>query len=285
MNLFSTLETHFTNLDNCPLIESKIFESEQQKERYESYIMFAFRKFRSLSYHLSNVNDLWRKEADSLLEEIVDLPEMEGASSVRSTMKVNKDSFDFTYELSAFLGALKSCLDLLSETTSFYMKGISVNFSISTLLKQVDKKKGNILAFVELHSNWIRTVRDYRHPLLHRLVLNARSGYEIHRFNDKTSRVLYPVLIPETTPAFVPDTRQTRMMNDDLPNLSYSEQTITRINDGIEEVSDFQINVEPSQGYVRIEDFMKKHEAKCEKFFIELIETLDKLDFSFDTCT
>jgi hypothetical protein len=288
MELYSTLESHLNNLDRCEFKESKIFNSQADKERYESYIMFAFRKFKSLNYHIDNTNKLLKKEADSLTERSINLPRIEKTKSAKFTMKVKKDSYELFYELSAYLGALKSCLDLLSESTSFYLKGVQVNYSISPLLKQSNKKKSNILTFIKKHEKWIITIRDYRHPIVHRLVLNSKCGYEIHQLNGQTSKVLYPVLIPENTPKFALDTRKQRVtddVGDSLNNSIHSEQNCTVTKNGIEELVDFKISIEPSCGYVRIEDFMKNHKNNCEKYFIELIETLNGLDFHYDILT
>jgi hypothetical protein len=44
MILYSTLENHFKNLDKCEIGDNNIFNSQINKEYYESYIMFAYRK-------------------------------------------------------------------------------------------------------------------------------------------------------------------------------------------------------------------------------------------------
>ena len=228
MILYSTLENHFKNLDKCEIGDNKIFSSQKNKEYYESYIMFAYRKFKSLDYHFSNTNCLINKEINNLKEKNIQIPNSKELKISKIVMKMKKDTYEFIYELSAFLEALKSCLDLLAEVASFYFKGIKVNYSISPLLKLSNKKKSNILDFISSNANWIGIIRNYRHPIVHRLVLPLKSGYEIHQINNKSKKILYPVLIPEATPKFIPDTRKNRMMDNEeneLDNAIYSTET------------------------------------------------------------
>lgn len=285
MILYSTLENHFKNLDKCEIGDNKIFSSQTDKKYYESYIMFAYRKYKSLDYHFSNTNCLINKEINNLREKNIQIPNSKELKISKIVMKMKKDTYEFIYELSAFLEALKSCLDLLAEVASFYFKGIKVNYSISPLLKLSNKKKSNILDFISSNTNWIGIIRNYRHPIVHRLVLPLKSGYEIHQINGKSKKILYPVLIPEATPKFIPDTRKHRMMDNEeneLDNAIYSTETCRVLKDGVEEILDFEINIEADSGYIRIEDFMRNHKNRCEAYFIEFIRVLDKLNFEFD---
>jgi len=288
MMLYPILENHFKNLDKCEIGDNKVFSPQKDKEHYESYIMFAYRKFKSLSYHFSNTNCLINKEINNLKDKNIQIPnskELKRFKKLKMVMKMKKDNYEFIYELSAFLEALKSCLDLLAEAASFYFKGIKVNYSISTLLKLSKKKKSKILDFISSNTNWIEIIRNYRHPIVHRLVLPLKSGYEIHQINNKSKKILYPVLIPKATPKFIPDTRKNRMMDNEeneLDNAIYSTETSRVIKDGVEEILDFEINIEAGSGYIRIEDFMRNHKDRCEVYFIEFIRVLDKLNYEFD---
>jgi hypothetical protein len=288
MILHSTLENHFKNLDKCELGDNNVFSLQTDKEHYESYIMFAFRKFKSLDYHFSNISCLINKEITDLEEKDIQeskSKEFKRFKKLKIVMKMKKDAYEFIYELSAFLEALKSCMDLLAEVASFYFKGINVNYSISPLLKLSNKKKSKILDFISNNANWIRIIRNYRHPIVHRLVLQLKSGYEIHQINGKSKKILYPILIPKVTPKFIPDTRKSRMMDNEeneLDNAIYSTETCKIIKDGVEEILDFSMNIEAGSGYIRIEDFMKNHKNRCEVYFIEFIRLLDKLNFKFD---
>jgi hypothetical protein len=285
---YKILEIHFKSLDACELGDNKIFKSQADKERYESYLMFAFRKFMSLDYHLNNVDLLFQEEVENLAKRNIELPDLQAAGSISFTMKSTKDSYEFIYELSAYLSALKSCLDMLSEAASYYLKGIDTNWSISPLLKLVKKKESSILEFTQKNETWLKNIRDYRHPIVHRLVLQSKSGYEIHQNKGKNSKVIYPILIPQITPKFVADTRRQRIM-DDHEDVSCgfmcSKQKCTVSKDGIEEVVDFKNNIDPAPGYVRIEDFMKTNRETCRKYFIGLLETLSCLKFEYDILT
>lgn len=288
MKLYTKLENHFKYLDECNLLENKILKSQANKERYESCIMFAFRKFQSLAYHLNNTITLLDKETELLAKKIDQLAELKDLKLIKITNKVKKDSYEFIYELSAFLAALKSCLDFLAEVSSFYLKGIKVNYSISPLLKLIKTRHSKILGFIKSNAKWINYICEYRHPIVHRLVINPQSGYEVHQLKNKSSQVLYPVLIPKTKPNFITDTRRHRIMdndNDSLPNAIYSEEICTVTKNGVEEVLHFNVNIEPSDDYIRIEDFIKDHKSKCEDFFIALIEIFNELNFEYDNIT
>lgn len=291
MKLYTKLENHFKYLDECNLLENKILKSQSDKERYESCIMFAFRKFQSLAYHLNNTIILLNKERESLAEEADRLAELKDLKLIKVTKfsaKLKKDSYEFIYELSAFLAALKSCLDFLAQVSSFYLKGIKVNYSISPLLKLIKTRHSKILDFIKSNAKWINYIREYRHPIVHRLVINPQSGYEVHQLKNKSSQVLYPVLIPKTTPKFITDTRRHRIMdndNDSLPNAIYLEEICTVTKKGVEEVFHFNVNIEPSDDYIRIEDFIKDHKSTCEDFFITLIQIFNELNFEYDNIT
>ena len=147
------------------------------------------------------------------------------------------------------------------------------------------KEKSKILNFISCNANWIKIIRNYRHPIVHRLVLPIKSGYEVHQLNGKTKKILYPVLIPKTTPKFIPDTRKSRMMDneaDGLNNTTYTTETSRVIKDGIEEILNFNINIEPDNEYIRIEDFMRNHRNRCEAYFVEFIKILEQLNFEYD---
>jgi len=104
IKLYAKLEKHFKYLDECNLQESKILKSSADKECYESYIMFAFRKFQSLTYHLNNTITLLNKETESLAEEADRLAELKGLKLIKITKfstKLKKDSYELVYELFA----------------------------------------------------------------------------------------------------------------------------------------------------------------------------------------
>ena len=288
MILYSILENHFKNLDQCEIGDKKIFNPQKNKQYYESHIMFAYRKYKSLDYHLNNTNGLIDKEISYLKEKNILIPNTEEFKKIKINkivMTMKKDHYEFIYELSAFLEALKSCLDLLAEVASFYFKGIEVNYSISPLLRLSYKKKSKVLDFISSNASWIEIIRNYRHPIVHRLVLPLKSGYEIHQISGKSKKILYPVIIPETNPKYIPDTRKSRMMDseeDELNNAIYSTETSRVLKDGIEEILDFNKNIEPDNGYIRIEDFMRNHKNRCEAYFVEFIKILDQLNFEYD---
>src|SRR5438128_3760683 len=57
-DLAASLEELFTALDAMELKPATIFGSDREKERYESLLMFGFRKLEAANYHLTNVRRL-----------------------------------------------------------------------------------------------------------------------------------------------------------------------------------------------------------------------------------
>jgi hypothetical protein len=52
------LEALFKNLDAAKLTPETVLKSEAQKEHYETYVMFAFRKLQAARYHCERVSVL-----------------------------------------------------------------------------------------------------------------------------------------------------------------------------------------------------------------------------------
>lgn len=64
-----------------------------------NYIMFAFRKFESLNYHLENTKELLKKEAELLDKENIALPEVEETKAISVKMKQSKDSMEINKKM------------------------------------------------------------------------------------------------------------------------------------------------------------------------------------------
>ena len=130
-------------------------------------------------------------------------------------MSVLRTADHYIYELSAFLTALKSCLDFFATACSSHFVGTHAD-SIRTLIHGVEQKgkSGPVFHLISKHLAWLKQVREYRHHLVHRMVLAASAGHEIHRRGRHLKAVTYPVAVPQSTPSYVPDTRRHRMLGD-----------------------------------------------------------------------
>lgn len=287
--MFEILKSHFNRLDNADVSAESIFKTEQDKERYETLLMYVFRKFEATNYHLKNVKGFIEKEKASLDASDQVSKAFGNIKASQVTFRYIQTSDEYIYELSAFLEALKSSLDLLAEVCSFYLPGVTTNYSISPLLKLVGKgKTGPIYDEIMQNLTWLSILRKYRHHLVHRLMPSVRSGYKTQRLDKKTAKVYYPVVVPEKTPAFVTDTRASRIMeemmrdddDDGLPGL-YFGTSVGKItnSDGTEEVIHFSIDAGPSAGYKPVDEFMKEHINNYENFFGQIIQTLENLNF------
>ena len=117
--------------------------------------------------------------------------------------------------------------------------------------------------------------------MVHRRIISASSGHETHLVGGLTKTVQYPVIIPESPPSYIPDTRRQRMMEENQPsglNSSWTGVSV-RTADGKEEVVDFSLKYSPPSGFVAIEDFMKSHLASYEELFTQIIQALTELEF------
>jgi hypothetical protein len=241
------------------------------------------------NYHLDNVRGFIENERRAIKLRDPASDEIDNLRIYKSVSRFTRTANEYIYELSAFLEALKSSVDLLAEVCSFYLPGVTTNYSISPLLKLIDKGKHcSILDTIAQNLDWLSTLRTYRHYLVHRLMPSAHSGYTTQRFHNKTATAYYPVVVPEKTPSFIPDTRTHRMMeemmDDDemgrLPGLVFGTSIGTsRGANGKEEVHEFELYVEPCEGYKLIDEFMAEHISNCHKLFQHIIQVFEALNF------
>lgn len=288
--MLNVLNDHFSSLDDATISDLSIFRDEKDKQKYETLLMYAFRKLKAAEYHLGNVKTLIANDQKALDNTNPLTLELNGKIKFSSSFKFTKEANEYIYELSAFLEALKSSLDILAEVCSFYLPGVQTNYSISPLLKLVDKGRKNlILDVIEQNLDWLKALRDYRHHLVHRLMLTANSGYETQLIGDKTAKVNYPVVVPIKTPSFILDTRLSQMEEmmdsdeiDRFPGLSFGSSTGKYIDaDGIEHIIQFGLHATPNKGYKRIEDFMDEHLKAYISFSEQMISTFERLEFQF----
>src|SRR5207249_1678929 len=100
-------------------------------------------------------------------------------------------------------------------------------------------------------------VQNYRHHLVHRLVLLPTAGWAVSTRYGTVTAAQVPVVVPEQTPAYVPDTRRARMMVEDV-QLGVvdcrSFGSVTYPNGAVEVLAN-ELEFEPAPGYVVVETF------------------------------
>jgi hypothetical protein len=282
-------------LDMTPVGDSVIFQRKRDKEHYESLLSFTLSNYHSAQYHLRNVEGFIEQE-ESKLDEFANRSkeelqafhdEIAGIDAVGFSASRSGSADEYGYELAAFLVDIKTALDFLATMGSFHLRGIQAD-SIKTFIRLVEKGKGSrILSVISNWLDWLIALRDYRGKLVHRLVLKHEKGFVLRQMNKHIVKCRYPVVIPEETPSFVFDTRQTRFsdfhydMNDiDTPvGLAImSSEAWATIDDGPKILLDSNNNVLPAPGFVAIELFMKRHLDNFHSFLMAFLQSLQSFD-------
>jgi hypothetical protein len=146
------------------------------------------------------------------------------------------------------------------------------------LVKKGDNR-GSIFDEIRGNLEWLEGIRAYRHHLVHYRIISTSCGYEQRVVNGVQKIIVYPVIIPESPPPYIPDTREKRAL-EKSPFFNYSGSFISiKDKNGDEKIIDCTLKYYPPLGYVTIEDFMILHLNSFEKFFTELIQALSELDF------
>lgn len=282
-----SLDSLLKALDAAPTGHTQgVLKDSDDKQYYETIVMFAVRRRAAAKYHLDSVTALLKKEAPSLDAMAKELANKHGgdlkvvgysAASLRSAQ-------EFVHELSAFLAALRSGVDFIARIAMRSLPGINGD-SISSLIKAVQKGRysGPLLDEVKQHLDWLFDLKEYRDEIVHRMVIAAPvSGWHISH-KGKTSTQVLPVVVPRHTPKkFLPDTRLARMLDRELPHgLSLHERhgTVT-YPDGTVEVLDHSVRYLAADGFVAIETFMFEHLASYDNFVGAMLEALTALNFN-----
>jgi hypothetical protein len=185
-----------------------------------------------------------------------------------STARISRSSNEFTFELCAFFAAVRSGIDFLAMACSQHIRGVQAT-SITTLLGLIKNgKTGPILKAIEENTDWLFRLRDYRDYLVHRLVINTTNGGQVLRKHNKAVNTPYPIVVPSETPKHVPDTRRVRAFDEPESRFTVvtSEASVT-YSDGRKRLIEHSVDMEPSAGYIRIEDLMKRELTTFECFF------------------
>jgi hypothetical protein len=270
----------FKCLDAAKLTPESIIKSDAHREHYESLIMFAFRKLQAARYRRKRVNELLATRKRELRKHTLEDASLKKFKSARMTATLSRSATEFTFELCAFLAAIRSAIDFLARVCGEHSKGVQVD-SITAFTKLIDKgRSGPTLDVIKEHIVWLRGLRDYRDYLVHRLCISTTSGGQVESENGVSVTTPYPVVVPATTPQHFPDTRRARHL--DEPKTRFmtltSEMTFTDI-DGNKRLMERKIEIEPAPGYIRIEHVMARELTAFEAFLCAVVDTLVKLDF------
>jgi hypothetical protein len=280
--VYECLEALFKRLDAAKLAPVSILANEAQKEHYESTLMFAFRKLQAARYHRQQVDrliEVQAKELDRFHAKFE--PKSNKLTITSSTARISGSANEFIFELSAFFAAIRSGIDFLAMASSQHLKGVQAN-SITTLLGLIKKgKTGPILDEIAEDAEWLIALRDYRDYLVHRLVISTTSGRQVQWTHGSAATTQYPIVVPAETPKHVPDTRRARAYDEPEHrfNVASSQASVT-YSDGTKHLIEHSVEMEPSSGYIRIEDLMKRELTAFEHFFVKIVGALTKLDFA-----
>ena len=271
--VYLTLDHYLDKLDTVTVSETGFFKTDHEKEHYETIFMYSFRKYRAAVYHSNLIN----KFLIEYVENAQTNPLREIKDDETFTTNICYTADHFAFELSAFLESLKSSVDFLATNCSFHIPRIQCK-SISTLLKRAkdENERDPIFDVIRQNQKWLDELRIYRHHFVHFRFNSTSCGYKRQVIKGAQKIFIYPVIIPQSPPPYVPDTRRYRA-EEKSPFLNYRGgfTQIKNNNDGKKNIFMFY----PPLGYITIEDFIEVYLNSYQKFFTELMQTLSDLDF------
>jgi hypothetical protein len=274
--VFDILNNYFSRMDHATVGGDSIFVDETAKQNHESILMYAFRKYQAACYHVANVR-LFLGDTNSVGLSNTELPPNGGVIKT----SVTRTADNFIYELAAFFEAAKSSLDFIATACSEYLKFMTTD-SIRSFIRSVDKnsKTGHVFDVTQRHLVWLKEIREYRHHLVHRMVITTSIGHETHKRGKIVRQVRHPIVVPKTTPSYIPDTRYSRMIQEEQSRLDCTRaESVVEYPDGTKELVDFSIEYSPSEGYAEISELMALHLHQLEEFFCDMIAEITQLNF------
>lgn len=268
------MDVYFKKLDTIPVFPDSIFKNDEEKENYETKLMYSYRKYQAAQYHFQNVIKYLKEEEDNIVSMKEDRKLVKKAINVSGTVELTANHY--VYELSAFLEAMKSAIDFLATVASLHSKGKQFD-KISSLIKMVRKGRINRIFYqIESYFDWLSFIGEYRHHLVHRLIMNISKRYKTVKIYDSLKTFSRPIIIPEKPIKYIPDTRRSRMQdmgsNHEFAKLEIKTQF------GNESVTT-HFEYLPIIEYIPIEKFMEKQLNKFKLFFNDFINILTILEF------
>ncbi|MES0114167.1 hypothetical protein [Mesorhizobium sp. M0013] len=271
-------------IDGAPTApDHPIFKKWDDKEYFETLLMFSFRKQQAAEHHIGNVESMLETaEAAAIAAMKNKGKQAKNAVASSASLIVNSGpSTAYIHELSAFLAAVRSGLDFLAVAAARTTPGILAH-SIHTLEKMVDKgQQGGILEVVKTHHAWLAELRDYRDEVVHRQVVQAPAEGWLVSTKGKTSKAIIPIVVPRRTPKRAFDTRRSRMMDNDVPlglDRMESHGQVT-FPDGTKKTIEHKVTFRPSASHVPIVELMTHHLLEYRKFSAEMFAVITKSGF------
>lgn len=276
--VFEVFDAYFRLLDEAPVTATGFFVSEDDKERYETRFMYAFRKHEAALYHYGNVLRFLREDSESANSARM-LP-VTDSRIAKKVMRRSTSANHYVHELWAFLAALKSALDFLASASYRHLGGKHGD-SIGHLLRLVNRGgTGPILDQVRSHQAWLEGIRFYRDHVVHRQITGVTSGYEVHEIGDVSTNAMYPVVIPRSPDMDLMDTRRAMMLEDGPRGLfSFESEAWSESAGGTKRLVEHRIEYTPAPGYIYIEEFMRCHLDAFYAFLADMIQGLTALEF------
>ena len=245
--------------------------------------MFAFRKLRAAQYHCKQVDKLVDSQHEELRQRHEEFTrEASWKKTDEGTSRVIRSRNEFSFELCAFFAAIRSAIDFLTQACAHHISGAQQATSISTFFKLIKSgKKGPILEVVAKNEKWLLWIREYRDYLAHRVIVRTMAGNQIHWKAGMTTATSHPIVVPSETPRNVPDTRRARVAEEPESFFTVATSESFAVDArGRRRLAEYTIEIEPTEGYIRIEELMKREVAAFESFFIEIVNALKELDFA-----
>lgn len=273
-------------IDDAPTSpDHPIFKKGDDKEYFETQLMFSYRKGEAAEHHIGNVESLLEKaEAAAIAAMKKKKKRKLGKKVVASTASVvvnGGPATAYIHELSAFLAAIRSGLDFLAIAAARTLPGTTAN-SVHTLEKMVDKgQQGAILDVIKAHQTWLAELRDYRDEVVHRQVVQAPAQGWLVSTKGKTSKAIMPIVVPRKTPKRALDTRRSRMMDSEVPlGLDRMESHAeVRFPDGTKKTLEHKVSFRPAASHLPILELMGHHLSAYRKFSSEIFGAIEASGF------
>lgn len=278
----------FKAIDDSPLSEKHpIFRKADDKEYYETQLMFAYRKQEAAEHHIANVETRLAADGATAMA-AMKKPRKMAESVVASTSQMITDvgSHAYVHELAAFLAAIRSGVDFVATAGARTIPGVKTK-SVHTLENMVEKgQQGKVLDVVKAHQAWLVQLRGYRDEMVHSHLPQAPAmGWLISTKGKapkgKTSKAVLPIVVPRLTPKRGLDTRRSRMIDEEVPiGLERREMhgTFTH-SDGTEVTLGHEVSFKPSPSHMPITEFMNHHLLMYREFSVDMFAAILKSGF------
>lgn len=278
-----------TALDQAELAPATLFKDFHHKQRYESLLTFARRRLAAATYHRARIDAVIAEEAAAMsAQAAASAVELQANPSTKLLKPTSASATSYTthqeaiFELGAMLGALRSAVDFLATMSIMHLVGRNGD-SVSMMLKwRSQGLSAPILDTIAPHETWLRELRDYRDHIVHKQAITAPSGFAVSIEGGSVATAVLPLVIPSTTPAYLPDTRYAQMIFADEGPFGLVEQSamawMTNA-DGTKSVMMHEHSYKPAPGFERVTDLADRHLASFRGFLTHICQSLVQIGF------